>query len=140
MAIYKRCSRCGKRLLAGNSCSCAKRRHREYDQYYRDKKSKKIYSGGMWEHARNEALRLDGGIDVYVYMTKGEIVIADTVHHIIPLKDDWGLAYDIDNLMSLHHDTHSIIEQEYKKDKKKIQTELTAMLREFRSNARGGAV
>ena len=34
--------------------------------------------------------------------------------------------------MSLHHDTHSLIEQMYKKDKEKIQVELKEMLLEYR--------
>ena len=50
-------------------------------------------------------------------MTEGIIVAADTVHHIIPLKDDWNKRIDIDNMISLSGDTHSMIEQEYKKDK-----------------------
>ena len=82
----------------------------------------------------------DQRIDVYLYMTKGEIKNADTVHHIIPLRDEWEKRNDLDNLMSLNHETHSMIEQMYKKSKRKVQDELVEMLREFRELVRQGGV
>ena len=109
MPIYKRCSRCGKRIPSGSTCSCVKQRHREYDRYSRDQKSKDFYGGKEWEMTRAVVLDVDDGIDVYLYMTQGVIVAADTVHHIIPIKDDWERRVDIDNMMSLSSDTHSMI-------------------------------
>ena len=132
MPIYKRCSRCGKRLEIGKICACHRKRHKEYDKHYRDKRSTQYYHSKEWERIREEALQADDGIDVYMYMTKGEILVADTVHHILPLKDNWDKRNDIENLMSLHHDTHSLIEQMYTKDKEKIQVELKEMLLEYR--------
>ena len=115
MPIYKRCSRCGKRIPSGSKCSCRKERHREYDRYSRDKKSKEFYDSGEWMRARQQALDLDDGIDVYLYMTSGEIKAADTVHH-----------------MSLHHDTHSMIERDYKKNKSEMVEKLGKILRDYR--------
>lgn len=83
-------------------------------------------------------MKLDGGIDVYVYMTTGEILLADTVHHIIPLRDDKTLKTDVGNLMSLHHTTHSMIERLYRSDKRKVEKELSDMLREYRQHRGGG--
>ncbi len=140
MPIYKRCSRCGRRIHTGTTCSCIKQRHKEYDKMYRDKEAKKYYDSGEWQQARAAALEADDGIDVYVYMTENAIVAADTVHHIIPLKDDWGRRSDIDNLISLNHDTHSMIERKYKHDKTKMQRELSSMLEKYREMRRGGAV
>lgn len=140
MPIYKRCSRCGKRLPEGTRCLCQKKRHQEYDRYSRDRKSKQYYNSKEWELARTTALEADGGIDVYVFMTTGQIVLADTAHHIIPLKDDWRKRNDIENLMSLSHDTHSLIERQYKKDKDRMQNELKEMLKQYRDMKRGGAV
>lgn len=134
MAIYKRCSRCGRRLLVGNQCPCRRMRHKEYDRYNRDREAKKFYTGKEWERIREKALELDGGIDVYVYMTTGEILLADTVHHIIPLRDDKTLKTDVGNLMSLHHTTHSMIERLYRSDKRKVEKELSDMLREYRQH------
>lgn len=140
MPIYKRCGRCGKRILSGNTCLCAKSRHKEYDRYSRDKRSKQYYGSKEWELVRAAGLEADAGIDVYVFMTIGQVLIADTVHHIIPLKDDWTKRNDINNLMSLNHDTHSIIEQMYRKDKDGTQKILKKMLQEYRAGRQGGAV
>lgn len=133
MPIYKRCSRCGKRIPAGSSCSCIKQRHKEYDKYLRDEKSKRFYHSNEWITARDKAMELDEGIDVYAYMTRGEILAADTVHHIIPLRDDWKKRVSSDNLISLSHSSHSAIEMLYTKEKEKIQQELKAMLSEYRN-------
>ena len=92
------------------------------------------------EHARSEALAADEGLDVYLYMTEGIVVLADTVHHIIPLQDEWEKRNDISNLMSLSGDTHSMIEQMYKKDKDGMEKKLHEMLQQYRSMVRGGAV
>ena len=140
MPIYKRCSRCGRRMPSGQRCPCQKQRHQEYDRYSRDKRTKDFYGSKEWEQARDAAIEADGGVDVYLYMTKGEIVLADTVHHIVPLKDDWSRRVDIRNLMSLGHDTHSMIEQMYRKDKRKTIQNLKEILREFREIRRAGGI
>lgn len=132
MPIYKRCSRCGKRIPSGSICPCVKQRHKEYDRYSRDQKSRNFYNSKEWELGRAAALDADGGIDVYLFMTEGTIVIADTVHHIIPLKDDWNKRIDIDNMMSLSSDTHSMIEQMYRKNKAQMIRKLQGMIKEYR--------
>lgn len=131
MPIYKRCIRCGKRIESGTTCECLKERYKEYDRTSRDRESKTFYDGKAWRMTRDNIIGTDE-IDIYLYMTMGQMVAADTVHHIIPLKDDRTLSLNADNLMSLHHDTHSMIEQRYKKDKKGMIAELTAMLQAFR--------
>lgn len=133
MPIYKRCSRCGKRIEAGTTCQCLKDRHKEYDKYSRDRRSKQYYNSREWEAVREHVLQLDEGIDVYVYMTQDVVTIADTVHHIIPLKEDWSLRNNEDNLISLNHDTHSMIERQYRKNKNEMQEALKAMVQQYRS-------
>lgn len=140
MPIYKRCSRCGKRILSGNRCPCEKERHKEYDRFKRDRRSKQFYDSAEWIRARTDAMNTDQGIDVYLFVTKGEIKQADTVHHIIPLKENWEKRCDITNLISLHHDTHSLIEQMYKKNKQRIQRELAEILKKYRETVRQGGV
>ena len=136
MPIYKRCSRCGKRLPAGTTCECLKKRHKEYDRYTRDRKVSSFYHSAEWERVRSAVLDMDDGIDVYLFVTTGEIVMADTVHHIVPLRDDWEKRVDIANLMSLHHDTHSMIEQRYRERKEEMMVELKQMLAEYRARVR----
>lgn len=133
MPIYKRCSRCGKRIEAGTTCQCLKDRHKEYDKYSRDRRSKQYYNSREWEAVREHVLQLDEGIDVYVYMTQGIVIRADTVHHIVPLKENWSLRSNEDNLISLNHDTHSMIEQQYRKNKNEMQEALKAMVQQYRS-------
>lgn len=133
MPIYKRCSRCGKRIASGTTCECVKKRYKEYDRHYRDKTSKDFYNSSEWLRKRGYVLELDEGIDVYIYMTTGEILLADTVHHIVPLKDDWSKRLDEENLMSLNHDTHSMIEKKYKENKEKMIESLQEMILKYRA-------
>lgn len=133
MPIYKRCSRCGKRIEAGTTCQCMKDRHKEYDKYSRDRRSKQYYNSREWEAVREHVLQLDEGIDVYVYMTQDIVIRADTVHHIVPLKENWSMRSNEDNLISLNHDTHSMIEQQYRKNKNEMQEALKAMVQQYRS-------
>lgn len=53
---------------------------------------------------------------------KIKIARADTVHHIIPIKERPDLALDLDNGISLSHEAHEIIEDRvrFKFIKKKI--------------------
>lgn len=140
MPIYKRCSRCRQRIQPGMSCSCVKQRYKEYDKYSRDKKSKDFYHSSEWLMKRAAVLELDDGVDVYIYMTTGRIILADTVHHITPLKDDWTRRLDEENLMSLSQDTHSLIEQKYKENKAKIIEELQQMLAQYRAEKAAGGI
>ena len=132
MPIYKRCSRCGKRVDSGSTCQCIKERHKEYDRYSRDRESKGFYSGKEWKRARLSALELDEGIDVYLFMTQGEVVVANTVHHIIPLRTDKRLGVELTNLMSLNHNTHSEIEKKYKNNESEMMSKLSHMLMKYR--------
>ena len=58
-----------------------KERYRIYDQNARNQKSKTFYDSREWQLTRSDILSACG-IDVYVYMTEGVILAADTVHHI----------------------------------------------------------
>lgn len=140
MPIYTRCSRCGARVMAGAMCPCRAKeeakRQKLYDTTDRDRRSHAFYNGGEWKKVKQSVLDIDNGIDVYVYMTEGRVLIADVVHHIEPLTDNWNRRLDIDNLMSLNHSTHGMIEKKYKKNKQEMIKILTKMLEDYRM-ARG---
>lgn len=142
--IQKQCGRCGRWIPSGSRCPCSKDaeriRHRDYDSTKRDKKRKAFYDSKEWVAVRSAALAIDDNLDVFMFMTQGVLLRADTVHHIIPLKDDWNRRMDLSNLMSLNHDTHSMIEAAYKKDKAGMQVQLAEMLADYREgrHTRGG--
>ena len=128
--IYKRCSRCGKRIPSGTTCECLKRRHAEYDRLSRDKKSKSFYDSAEWRRVRQEILSRDA-IDQWLFRTKGLVVAADTVHHIIPLREAWDRRCDPLNLIALSDATHSEIEAVYKTaGKADLQRELLEIVRQ----------
>lgn len=77
---------------------------------------------------------------MYMFMTEGIVIAADMVHHIVPLKDDWNKRIDIDNMMSLSSDTHSMIEQMYKKNKGEMIRKLQEMLKEYRGQREDGGI
>lgn len=107
-------------------------RHKEYDATARDQKSKEFYNSGEWLKTRSDVLDLDNHIDVFVYMTEGTIIKADTVHHIEELKNNWGLRLDKKNLISLSSKTHGKIEKMYKKDAKSTKNLLKKILAQYR--------
>lgn len=130
--IYKRCSRCGKRLEAGQTCECVKQRHKEYDRCSRDKDAAKFYSSASWKRMRQYILDKYDSIDVYAYILYGQIEKADTVHHIIELKDDKSQALVEQNLIPVSSSTHNIIHASYDKslaDKRAMQATLYECLR-----------
>ena len=63
-------------------------RHKEYDAHCRNQTAKAFYNSSEWKAARARALARDTGIDIYLYITEGKVVPADTVHHIIELMED----------------------------------------------------
>jgi 5-methylcytosine-specific restriction endonuclease McrA len=52
------------------------------------------------------------GLDVLA-MNEGRIVPADTVHHIIPVKDDPSLFWDPSNLLPVSRESHAYIHSKY---------------------------
>ena len=94
-----------------------------------------FYKSTDWDIAREKALERDkyacqfflGNYDDGVHKPyKIMLKKADTVHHIIPIKERPDLALDLDNLVSLSFEAHEIIENRLKyrfKRKKKPLTE-----------------
>lgn len=132
--IYKRCSRCGKRILTGTKCDCIKDVRREYDKYYRNKKSAAFYASSTWKKVREATMQRYDGLDVYLYVTTGQVVKADVVHHIVPLTDDESKQYEETNLIPLSHGTHNMVHDTYGKGQeqmKEMQSRLADCLRRF---------
>lgn len=81
--------------------------HKKYDAT-RDEATKDFYSGSEWRKVRKQALIRDGWI-CQECLKHGLITNADTVHHIIEVKDDFSKRYDIDNTLSICRGCHNRI-------------------------------
>lgn len=108
-------------------------RYRIYDKTQRDSKSKQFYNSTAWLRERRHVIEdLDDGMDVYAYVVHGRIVPADTVHHIVPLRDDWELRLSDHNLMSVSSASHAEIEALYKQSKQAAVAMLQKIVRAHR--------
>lgn len=106
MPIFKRCSRCGKRIPSGSKCSCKSKRYKEEDKYKTNSKEKNFYSSDEWQRLRDKAREFFFGIDIYSYYNEGIIEYGQTVHHVIPIKIEWSKRNEFDNLIYLTESNH----------------------------------
>ena len=128
MPIYKRCSYCGKRISSGTVCTCVKRRHKEYDQA-KDKEIKGFYSSRSWQVVRQKAIGRYSQLDLISYFEDNQIVYGETVHHIIPIKEDWTKRYELDNLIYITEQHHQQLHEAMKAGKaKEVQQYLYALI------------
>ena len=139
------CNYCGKRLEPGEQCDCktvqARRAERNkgaqerYDRNRRDKEAAAFYASDDWKAVRQAVWARAYGLDEYLYKTTGRVVKADTVHHIVELKDDRTLAYDTNNLICVSRQTHKLIHTNYRNRKRKLelQNELRAAVGALRN-------
>ena len=133
--MYVRCSRCGKRRPSGTKCDCIKRVRKEYDSKYRNKEATQFYHSSDWLTVRNRVMNIYDSIDVFLFVTEHKIVIADVVHHIVPLSDDKTLALVESNLIPVSSSTHNMIHNAYDKDddtKKEMQAKLREVMQLYR--------
>lgn len=93
----KRCLKCDGKYRVSQ-----KNRHKKYSQEKRDPKHVKFYNSKDWKMCRISVIMRDKGY----CMTCGDIG-ANEVDHIIPLKVNWSLRYDMDNLQLLCHRCHT---------------------------------
>lgn len=117
------CPRC-RRVISNDQIYCVEctaRRNRDYDRTGRDKESKAFYNSKAWLTVRRQVLEKFHGLDVYQLFVNNKIVYADTVHHIIELRDDPTRSLDMGNLIPLSDRTHKEIHGLYKTDKKNTQ-------------------
>lgn len=106
-------------------------RHMEYNRFRRDKKAAAFYVSADWRRARAAALRLYDGMDIYAYYVQHRIMIADMVHHIVEIDEDWEKRFDMTNLIPLSNSNHGIISALYEKDeatKKDTQEQLWGII------------
>ena len=136
MALLKLC-RCGKKIpnTLKMCCECEGRQQdrrresdRKYDKTRRDKKSKDFYNSSSWDKTRVFVLNKYNGLDLYEYYVNHCIVYAQTVHHIIELRENWSRRHDIENLIPLTNSNHKRIHLMYLNDKEATQKLLLDIL------------
>lgn len=77
-----------------------------YDQYQRDKQSRGFYKSRAWQAVRLRALVRDTYL-CQDCLKENRIAQADTVHHRVPIREDWSKRLDMDNLLSLCSACHN---------------------------------
>ncbi len=125
--IYKRCSKCGKRIPSGTSCPDCKREYSKRE-YSKPEGTRKLYHTARWQKLRVAVLSRYSGMDLWALHHHGRIEYAETVHHIIPTAENETMFFMFDNLIPVSRSSHDEIHERYKKDKQKTQEELRRIL------------
>ena len=107
------CTSCGRRVIQGKMCVCQRARHGEYDRTHRDKAKAALYSSADWKRLASFARQRAGYKDEYLAMYQGRLEPGSVIHHIRPLEDDMGAAYDTENLVCVSQRTHRMIHDAY---------------------------
>lgn len=120
--LFHKC-KCGAMIPQGVSmCGrCEKNekeesRHVLYNRHRRNKQAAAFYVSAEWRKVRQKVISDYDGLDLYALYVCKEIRMADMVHHIEPLEEDWNRRLDPDNLIPLSSRSHGIIEAMYKRD------------------------
>ena len=136
MALTKQC-RCGVKISIQDTCcskcvsyyvSKRKEQYKMYDATKRDKKAASFYCSKEWLTLRPVIFSKTNYIDIYLYYTKGIISQADTIHHIVEIKEDWSRRLDITNLIPLTEKSHRTIHKLYNSNKASTQQLLFDLL------------
>lgn len=140
MVLVKYC-RCGNKIPQQDKwcdrCKCYyDKQQAKYNKKYDTTKrtNAEFYNSKAWKDVRGYVLVMTTGIDLYDYYIKHAITKADTVHHIVELKEDYNKGLDIDNLIPLSSKNHKRIHLMYLKNKKETQRMLFEVLEKARQD------
>lgn len=114
--LAKICDRCHKRIDYNNKCGCYKPKNQSSNTDLYNADVKQFYNTTEWAKARAKAMQLTYGLDPISLILNNRIEQAFTVHHIIPIIDDYSKRLDTDNLIPLTEKNHRMIHEMYKKD------------------------
>lgn len=110
--ISKRCDRCGKRIAVGQDCGCRLTKQKRMNNELAEK-DKSFYNTNEWNTARLECIKRCHGIDLYSLFVLNKIEYGFTVHHIVPLDDDYSLRKTQSNLIYLTESNHQTVHRLY---------------------------
>lgn len=77
-----------------------------YNRYGRDSVIDAFYKSKEWKQMRALAFERDNGL-CQRCLKKGILKVANVVHHIVEVRDDWSLRLVLENLESLCHSCHN---------------------------------
>jgi len=80
---------------------------RYYDRYKRNTQAKRFYNSKEWLRVREYVLQRDNYLCQPCLNEHKKITKANTVHHIIPLLNDWTKATEEKNLESICMSCHA---------------------------------
>jgi hypothetical protein len=110
-----------------------KQRHQAYNNNRRDKREQHFYKSRQWRELVKVLASRYHGLCVVSYVIDHRIVPYQTMHHIIPIKDDWSRRLDTDCIIPLSESWHQRVESAYRNGlKAETQKELFEALRRFR--------
>lgn len=138
MPLYRLCSVCSKKVEYGTKCNCEIKEQKENYKHYKsnrtDIKEQEFYSSSAWIKCRNSVASNQFGLDI-IEWSKGNVIQAETYHHIIETKEDWSLRLDANNIIGLTKRNHILIHRLMNKsseDKRKVQAYLKKLLEKFK--------
>lgn len=117
--IYKTCGRCGRHIPSGTTCPCYQQDKRKYAK---PEGVKKYYHTTEWRKISLHVLAMYNYVDVYAWVAHKQMLPATTVHHIVPIKEDYSRRADISNLIPVSDASHKGIEKLYR-DGRKTETQ-----------------
>jgi hypothetical protein len=147
MALKKLCSGCFKPIDYGSiRCPECEQKYKDnkaksskaYDtqvRKLRDSKYNNFYHSSDWIKTARLCRIKYKGLDIYNYYILGSIEYGNICHHIKPLKDDgWNDRFNLDGLIYLTNDNHSLIHSLYEKDYKGTKQMLFDLINKWNEN------
>lgn len=127
MGFKKICGICKRVIDQDKECECRGKQiaesNKQYDKYTRDKKAHAIYESKSWRFIRNIVKTRDNNLCQCCLDLK-EITPIELVHHIVEVRNDYSLVYNMNNLIGLCNKCHGEVHSAYdRSDSEKIKTQ-----------------
>lgn len=135
--LHKFC-KCGELIdLGQQKCPrCMKADNEKYKQKKVNRKDydiNKFYSTKKWIEIRNKVRQRDRKLCLFC-LDESKIEVANVVHHIVPMKENESLAYDMNNLICLCNKHHNLVHELYDEPIERTQTQelLRILIKEYK--------
>ena len=115
------CNECVDKHNKSQSC-------KSYDDRRKDDKYHAFYQTKEWKITREALLEKYNYIDLYELHINKKIVVANTVHHIVEVREDYDKRLDLSNLFPCSARTHNKIEKVYRRNREETQALLRKLL------------